>query len=108
MGVGPVVCSTQLQDEHHRMVLRAGAIYTRTQAAKCDEILSAEEVTSIVHRAAAKYASDLTRAIGDLLRRTPSPESEGPAEPESERETPSSVIDRYNDEMLEAERFLVY
>ena len=45
--------------------------------------------------------------MGDLLRRTPSPESEGPAEPESERETPSSVIDRYNDEMLEAERFFV-
>ena len=64
VGVGPVVCSTQLQDEHHRMVLRAGAIYTRTQAAKCDEILSAEEVTSIVHRAAAKYASDLTLRNG--------------------------------------------
>jgi len=43
--VGPVVCTNQLADEKNRLVLRRGAIYTRSQSAKCDEMVSAADAS---------------------------------------------------------------
>ncbi len=66
--VGPVICTTNLHDENNQLVLRQAAMYTRNQAA-CDELMSAEEMTNMVHRAASKYATDLMRQVQDLAGR---------------------------------------
>lgn len=64
--VGPVVCTNGLTDDKDRQVLRRGAIYTRSQSAKCDEMTSASDVVDVVHRAARKYADTIVASIVDL------------------------------------------
>ncbi len=79
--VGPVVCSNGLADEKDRSVLRRGAIYTRSQSAKCDEMTSAADVTDVVHRAAKKYADSVVASVVDLAGLRRPPQSASPQEP---------------------------
>lgn len=78
--VGPVVCTSGLADEKNHSVLRRGAIYTRSQSAKCDEMVSAVDVTDIVHRAARKHADAIFASIVELTGLRRPPHSTSPAE----------------------------
>lgn len=78
--VGPVVCANGLTYERDRPVLRRGAIYTRSQSAKCDEVVSAADVTDIVRRAARKHADAVVASIIELTGLRRPPQSTSPAE----------------------------
>lgn len=86
--VGPIVCTNGLTDDKDRPVLRRGAIYTRSQSAKCDDMVSAADVAGIVHRAARKYADTIVASLFDLTggrqQVRPSPPTE-PTPPDAQQ-----------------------
>jgi hypothetical protein len=100
IGVGPVVCENELTDDKNRLVLRRGAIYTRSQSAKCDEMVSAADVTDIVQRAAKKHADSLVASIVDLTGLRRPPHSTSPTEA-----APPSTGEPFRAEIQEAKDF---
>src|SRR5439155_21334470 len=50
----PIVCTSNLHDERNQPVLRAGAVYVRTDDAKCVEIQTAHEMQALLRLAVGK------------------------------------------------------
>jgi hypothetical protein len=77
----PVVCTKDLHDEKGNLVLRAGAVYTRTTDAKCQEIGSAEDMGRLLSLAVRKQGDILLSQIASLVGERP-PRREIEEEPE--------------------------
>ena len=64
-GRTPHLCTTQGNDDLGKMILRAGALYWRTDAMQCSEIKSAEGLRSLVESAVAKTGAAVRGMLGD-------------------------------------------
>jgi hypothetical protein len=63
----PIVCTMDLHGPNNRLVLRAGAVYVRTDDAKCVEIRSAQEMRELIRTAVDRHEGDLLERIRGLV-----------------------------------------
>jgi hypothetical protein len=63
----PIVCTKDLHGPQNEVILRAGAIYTRTVDAKCTEIRGAEEMQRLLDLAVRKRGDALLAQVASLF-----------------------------------------
>lgn len=66
-GDQPVVCTKDCHDDGNQLVLRAGAVYSRTVDAKCTETRTAEDMQRILDLAIRKRGDALLMQVAGLL-----------------------------------------
>lgn len=66
----PILCTRDVQDADNNPILRNGAMYIRTDDAKCEEPKSSKEMRRVIRLAVRKQGDDLIGQIRDLVGST--------------------------------------